>query len=141
MVTAAPFLYSLVLEVSLVVNSLGIAAQQNQGYVGFFLVAAFFTLWGTFGQLITAMFLCAELHYSRLLSDLGASALLLLLTLLCALVIVYGIRAIYEVVSVYSVAPQSRLKPTPQLLGKPINTFSAETVPQVPAALPDWSLL
>jgi len=141
MVTAAPFLYSLVLEISLVVNPLGVTSQQNQGYVGFFLLAAFFTLWGTLGQLITAMFLCFELQYSRLLPDLGASALMLLLVLLCLLVLAYGIRATYEVVSIYSVAPHPRLTPTPELVGKRADTLRVEDLPHPPAALPDWSLL
>jgi hypothetical protein len=105
LIALAPLVYGLIRR-NVQVNANGVAAVDTQGFVIMFLLAGGLVLWGAFGQVITFGVLVEEFILSDNLAPSLGRVTQALAVILCLLLIVYGLRSLYQTAKNLSKAQQ-----------------------------------
>lgn len=111
LIALAPLVYGLIRR-NIQVNVNGIAAVDTQGFVIMFLLAGGLVLWGALGQVVTFGVLVEEFILSGNLAPSLGRATQVLASILCLLLIVYGLRSLYRTAKNLSKAQQQPQPPS-----------------------------
>ncbi len=135
----APLVYGLIRN-DIQANANGVAAVDPQGYVIMFLLAGGLVLCGGIGQLTTTGVLIEEFVLGARLQRSVGVALEIIVALLCALLIVYGLRSLYLTAKYLSAVPT-----TPTEKASPRIQSGLPIPPNLPQPLPppmaEWPIL
>ena len=139
-IALAPPVYSLIRTDVQAKTPSGLAITDSQGCVIMFLLASGLVLWGAIGQVVMLAKLVQEYVAAGTLNNAIGTALCVLAACLAILLVVYGLRSMYQTAKELSATPSAPPAGTPVARfpnGMPI---PAPDQPNVNPPLPEWSL-